>query len=254
MKIVIIGTGNVAHVFGKLFLTAGHTIGQVFGRNGLHAQQLAVELNTGYCSTWSEISEDADLYLLAVSDKALYELHQLHLPGKTVVHTAGSVPMDVLKPVSSSYGIIYPLQSLRKEMPVLTRIPLLVNSCNEETSHTVLSLARSVSADVTVTTDKQRLEYHVAAVFINNFTNHLYAVAEHFCEREGLDFSLLFPLAAETARRLETGSPSQALTGPAIRNDLVTINKHLELLDKYPLLKSLYSHLTDSIRQFHARL
>lgn len=252
MKIVIIGTGNVANVFGKLLAGAGHTIIQVFGRNPFHARELAEQLNSSYCSRWDDISNQADVYLTAVSDKALYDLDRLpDLQGKTVVHTAGSVSMEVLKPLSQNYGVIYPLQSLRKEMPVMTRIPLLVNAGNEATINIVLAIAHSMSSDVTVTTDIERLEYHVAAVFINNFTNHLYAVAESFCRNEGIQFSLLFPLAAETAKRLEVVSPALAVTGPAVRNDQVTIHKHLELLDKYPLLHDLYSHLTNSIRQMH---
>ena len=255
MNIVIIGTGNVATVFGKLLVAANHSILQVFGRNPFHAKQLADELNTGHCSNWSDINREADIYLVAVSDNALYDLNQqLALPGKIVIHTAGSVSMEVLQSVSPNFGIIYPLQSLRKEMPVLTRIPLLINASNQQTRETVLAIASSISAYVTFTTDIQRLEYHVAAVFINNFTNHLYVLAENFCLQEGIDFKLLWPLTEETAERIKLVSPAQVMTGPAVRNDLITIQKHQELLAEYPILQHLYSELTSSIRQLQKPL
>ncbi|MBE7170718.1 MAG: DUF2520 domain-containing protein [Williamsia sp.] len=248
MNIVIIGTGNVATVFGRLLAQAGHRILQVFGRNPDAAVALARELQASACSSWEEIAWGADLYLFALSDKAFHELRPLRLASGMVVHTAGSVPIDVLKSFSPNYGVLYPLQSLRKEMPVLTGVPLLVNAGNKETEEKLMELAGSISADARVTSDEARLQYHVAAVFVNNFTNHLYAVAENFCRQQGLDFSLLLPLALETTRRLSLVSPADVVTGPAVRNDQVTIQKHLELLHTYPPMQTLYNQLTDSIQ------
>jgi len=90
---------------------------------------------------------------------------------------------------------------------------------------------------------------HVAAVMVSNFTNHLYALAEDYCRKEGLDFKQLLPLIEETAIRLKDTSAKQAQTGPALRHDSETIHKHLELLKDHPQLKNIYVLLTESIQQ-----
>lgn len=252
MKIVIIGTGNVATVFGDGLKRAGHRILQVFGRTETAAKELAGRLDALPCSAWNKIDKQADLYLVAIADKALVHLHQeLVLTDQIVVHTAGSVTREVLRPISANYGVFYPLQTLKRGMPVSTQIPLLVDANNEITKNNLLKVAAGISGSVMVAGDEQRLKYHVAAVFVNNFTNHLYTLAESYCQREGISFPMLFPLAAETTQRLQTASPTQVATGPAVRNDHLTIEKHLELLSRYPPLQTLYADFTKSIRQWH---
>jgi predicted short-subunit dehydrogenase-like oxidoreductase (DUF2520 family) len=252
MKIVIIGTGNVATAFGKLLLKAGHGIIQVFGRNEARAVELARALGAAPCSSWNHMDRSADLYLLAIADKAVYEMDQ-HLElsaGQLIVHTAGSVPKEVLQKISARYGVLYPLQSLRKELEVITEIPLLADANTEEALTEILVLARQMSSNVTMANDEQRLKLHLAATIVNNFTNHLYAESEKFCLKENIPFQLLFPLVAETARRLEVVSPGRVLTGPAIRRDQVTIDKHLALLENQPSLKKLYLLFTESIQAY----
>lgn len=252
MEIVIIGTGNTATVIGKKLVTAGNDILQVFGRNSKNAEDLAVTLNSKPCNSWDHITRQADFYLVAIADKALYELeHHFHLRGGIVLHTAGSVSKGIFKNITSDYGVLYPLQSIRKEMPVLTEIPLLVDASNEQTLEKVLYLARQISGQVSLADDEKRLRLHLAAVCLNNFTNHLYQVAADFCQKEHVEFNLLLPLLLETAKRMELVSPDEALTGPAIRNDQVTINRHLDLLQSYPLFYRLYEQMTRSIREFN---
>lgn len=135
-------------------------------------------------------------------------------------------------------------------MPVLTQIPLLITGSNAVAYTQILQVARSISQEVVDATDEQRLKYHVAAVFINNFTNHLYNLVDSYCAQENIRFNALLPLAVETAERLQLVAPRDAVTGPAVRNDEVTIEKHLALLDKYPVLQTLYRELTYSIREW----
>ncbi len=252
MKVVIIGTGNVATVLGRIFKNAGFEILQVFGRNSQHAATLAEEMNSVPCNEWIDINKEADIYLVALADTALYELDQhLLLSKQLVLHTAGSVSKDVLKNISANYGVLYPMQSLRKEMEVLTEIPLLVEGNNEHTIQAVWDIACRISKNVSFVNEEARLKLHVAAIFINNFTNHLYAVTADFCKKEALNFNLLLPLAAETAKRIEWISPEKVITGPAIRKDEVTINKHLDLLKDYPFIQKIYQQMTESISEFY---
>jgi predicted short-subunit dehydrogenase-like oxidoreductase (DUF2520 family) len=250
MKIVIIGTGNVATVLGRKMKHTGHKILQVFGRS--HADELATELESQPCSSWNLLNADAELVLVAIADGALYELeNKLKYPGGIVAHTAGSVSREVLKKISGNYGVLYPLQSLRKEHPVLTSVPLLVDASNQGTLSVLLELAGTISTQVSVAEDEQRLKLHVAAVCVNNFVNHLYAVAADYCKQENLEFKLLEPLIRETAERIPGLPPRALMTGPAIRNDMVTVNRHLELLSRHPLFRKLYAEITDSIIEFN---
>lgn len=250
MKVVIVGSGNTATILGRKIKAAEHEILQVVGRNETAVHALAAELGCNANAEIKKIDHSADIYIVALADKALPQLHEwLQLDKKLVVHTAAAIPRDVLQQVSKNYGVLYPLQTLRKEQTALPEIPFLVDGNSADDLALVQDFAASLSEKVLVAGDELRLRMHVAAVFASNFVNHLYVLAEDFCKKEQLDFSLLLPLITETAGRLQNLSPNQSQTGPAIRNDHVTIDKHLEVLNAYPELKKMYEMLTASIQK-----
>jgi len=251
MDIVIIVSGNVAAVLGRKFTAAGHKIIQVISRNASAASELAYEWDTESANYMTLINQHADVYIIAVSDNALKELtDQLKLPGKIVAHTAGSVSKEILKNVSSHYGVFYPLQSLRKEIESLPDIPVFFEGNDEKATNTLQRLAQSVSFEqATPAGTEDRLKLHIAATVVNNFTNHLYVLAEKYCQKEGINFHQLMPLIEETVRRLKTISPANSMTGPAVRQDQETIQKHVELLKDHPQLQKIYKVITESIQQ-----
>jgi predicted short-subunit dehydrogenase-like oxidoreductase (DUF2520 family) len=247
MNIVIIGSGNVATVLGRKIKAAGHTVLQVVSRKAENAKILADELGCNYADL-TGISKTAALYIIAIADSALHNFHtKISLGNKLVAHTAGSVSKDVLQHISSSYGVLYPLQSLRMEMPVLPRIPLCIDANDNAAVLLLKEFAESISDTVTHCTDDERLKLHVGAVVVSNFTNHLYAQAQDFCEKEGVEFKKLLPLIEETAVRMQLVAPKDLQTGPAVRNDVFTLDRHLKALANHPKLKYLYIKLTDSI-------
>ncbi len=248
MKVVLIGSGNVATVLGRLIKSAGHEIVQVFSRSIIHAGILGKELQCNFIDKAANINKSADIYLFALSDDALFELEKhFHFGNKLTMHTTGSVSKNVLERVSNNYGVLYPLQSLRKELKSIPEIPLLIDANNAETLATITSFAKTISSEVRETTDAQRAKLHVSAVVVNNFTNHLFTLAANFCREEYVDFKLLLPLIQETAERIQNYSPNDMQTGPAIRNDTVTLDKHFKLLSNYPKLKYIYIKMTESI-------
>ena len=251
MDIVILGSGNVAAVLGRKFKAAGHTILQIVSRNASVASKLAYEWDTESTNYSSIINRNADVYIIAVSDDAIEEVvADLQLPRKVVAHTAASVSKEVLKNVSDHYGVFYPLQTLHKDDLALPDAPIFFDGSDEITRKKLEALANSISPKhVTRASDDARLKLHVAAVFVNNFPNHLYALAESYCKKEGIDFRELLPLLEETAARVRDNSPAKTQTGPAIRNDEETIQKHIELLNNYPHLKNIYQLMTKSIQQ-----
>lgn len=251
MNIVIIGSGNVAAVLGRKFTAAGHKIIQIYSRNASAASELAYEWDTESANYMTLINKHADVYIIAVSDNALEELvSKLKLPGKVVAHTAGSVSKEILKNITSHYGVFYPLQSLRKEIISLPDIPVFFEGSDTIATSTLQKLAQSISFEQPVAAGSEdRLKLHIAAVVVSNFTNHLYMLAERYCEVEGINFRQLLPLIEETVQRLKISSPAGTMTGPAMRNDQDTIQKHIELLKNHPQLQKIYQVLTESIQQ-----
>jgi len=252
MKIVLAGSGNVATVLGRMIHAAGHSILQVISRDEGHAKQLAGEWGSAYGDLHTQINKSADLCIIAVKDHAIDPVSRLiHAGTKPIVHTAGSVSKDVLRPASTNYGVIYPLQSLRKEVAPGQPVPLLVDGNTTETITFLQDFALSISEKVALAGDEERLKMHLAAVVVSNFTNHLYALAEGYCRKEKIDFKLLVPLIEETAQRVAVESPAAMQTGPAIRKDKLTIEKHLALLASDPAFRDIYLLLSNSISDLH---
>jgi predicted short-subunit dehydrogenase-like oxidoreductase (DUF2520 family) len=248
MQVVIIGSGNVATILGRLFIKQNHTVLQVMSRNAAHAETLANELGCAFADFNGKTNMDADLYIVCLVDHVLFDLNKsFNLGDKLIVHTAGSVSKDVLSNISSNYGVLYPFQSLRKENAVIPEMPILVDANTEEAIQKLEDFAKTLTTIVKRTSDEERVKLHVSGVVVSNFTNHLYTLAEDFCNKEGVDFSLLYPLIKETAQRVTQHSPQTMQTGPAIRNDVYTLDKHLKTLAAHPKLKYIYLKLTDSI-------
>jgi predicted short-subunit dehydrogenase-like oxidoreductase (DUF2520 family) len=248
MQVVIIGTGNAATVFGRLFRAKGHNVVQVYGRDILKAEALAEALKATPTTDLSGLSKNADVYLIAVADKAVAGIiAQLDVNDHLVLHTTASLSKHVLKEATKRYGVLYPLQTLRKQMSIDTPIPLLIDGNTEAVTKEIEQFASGLSSTVVRADDQQRVKLHVAAVFACNFTNYMYLQSASFCKKEGLDFSLLQPLIEETATRLREFHPSEVFTGPAVRGDMETINKHLSLLEAYADLHEIYQSLTDKI-------
>lgn len=247
MRVTLIGSGNIATVLGKKMMESGHTIVQVYSRNTDHAKTLADQLSA---EAVDEISDNADMYIVAVADDALQNISSWMKPvNGFVVHTAGSVSIDVLKDVSPNYGVLWPLQSIRKETGKTPVLPVLIDANNPWNKMKLKGFAQSFADSVAEANDEQRRKLHLAAVITNNFSNYIFSLTEKYCIDEGIDFNLMIPLLAETVSRMQDHSPSDLQTGPAIRNDASTIEKHRELLENYPDLLELYNFFTDRIKK-----
>lgn len=252
MKVVIIGTGNAATVLGRKIQRAGHEIIQVIGRNFEKANSLASKLNTDSAYNIRYINLWADIYIIAVLDSAIPSIvSQLKLKDKIVVHTAAAVSKNVLVASSENFGVLYPLQTLVGDMEAIPAIPVLIDANNENTKNTLKEFSSDWAYSIKIADDEDRLKLHVAAVVVSNFSNYLFAVAEKYCKQESLKFNMLYPLIEETVKRIEHQSPSTVQTGPAVRRDFETIEKHKELLHSFQKLNNLYNVLTNSIVAFY---
>ncbi len=252
-SIVLAGTGNVAFHLGHALHNAGHTISQIYGRNEKRSHELASLFKTSFTVNSEEISNDADVYILAVNDEAIDKV-KVFIPvdDSLVIHTSGSTNVESLTERFRNSGVLYPLQSLSKDVPVdFGSIPLLIEGSNDHSLKMIKNIADGISGRVENVSSDQRLRIHLAAVFACNFTNHFFTIAFELLEEKGLSPDLLKPLISETFRKIETNMPSRVQTGPAVRGDSVTIEKHLRELEGYFNYQNLYTFVSESILKKH---
>lgn len=245
ISIVILGTGNVSkHLYDAFSATDKVKILQVVGRT--EEKLIGYGKNTEISSDFLDIKE-ADVYLIAVSDTAIGEVSKkLSNKNGLVVHTSGTCTMDVLSP-NLRKGVFYPLQSFTKGKQIdFTEIPICLEATQEDDLIVLDSLAHIISDKVFHISSEQRKTIHLAAVFVNNFTNHLYQIGSEICAEKNIPFELLHPLIKETADKISTLNPHKAQTGPARRGDLMTIDEHLNLLSN-KTNKEIYALLSNSI-------
>ena len=255
MNIVLLGSGNVATHLGSALKSAGHKILQVYSRNIHHAEELAQKLQTLATDKLEELTSEAEVYIISVTDSAIDSVAKdFPFRDKLLVHTSGTTPLDVLKPASDNIGVFYPIQTFSKQKELdFKKVPISIEAINTETENTLFNLASSLSETVVKLNSQQREVLHLSAVFACNFSNHLYAVANNLLVENKLNFDLLRPLIAETASKSQFFSPQDVQTGPAVRNDQLTINKHLDFLDDKPHLKQLYDLLSQDIINLHQK-
>jgi predicted short-subunit dehydrogenase-like oxidoreductase (DUF2520 family) len=245
IRIVIIGAGNVGqHLISAFAKSDAIEVIQVFTRNPETIFPLSNSVKAVH--SYTEITE-ADLYIISVSDNAIAEVSRnLPFKNKLVVHTSGSVSMTNLD-AKNRKGVFYPLQTFSKSKEVnFSGIPMCMEAENQ-TDYQVLELvAKTISDIVFNINSEQRKALHVAAVFVNNFVNHLYQIGHDICIENNIPFEILNPLIKETANKVILLSPKEAQTGPAKRNDTQTINSHLSFLSD-ETQKEIYKTLTKSI-------
>jgi predicted short-subunit dehydrogenase-like oxidoreductase (DUF2520 family) len=247
--VTILGAGNVAQHLYKVFSASVEiTVNQWYNRHLEHLQMFKNDVDIV-----DDISllKEADIYIIAVSDDAVAEIsEQLPFSNKLIVHTSGSVNLHHLDK-KNRRGVFYPLQTFSKNAELnFNDVPICIEVEHKADYHELKDLAIAIGSPYHRVNSPQRAALHLAAVFVNNFTNQLYRVAHEITESEGVDFNILKPLIKETAKKVDTLSPFMAQTGPAKRNDKKTIKKHLATLDK-EIHKDIYKLLTKAIKETH---
>lgn len=253
MNIVCIGSGNVATHLAIALKAVGADIVQVWSRDIKNAEVLAALTKAEPISKWADLDLFADCYLIAVKDDAIAEIaaHLTEVRG-IVVHTSGATPLNALTGSGTGYGVLYPLQTFSKTKAVdLTRVPFCIEAESPQILDKISAIAHLLSPLVSQVSSAQRKILHLAAVFACNFSNHLYHLSAELLEKHQLKFDLLKPLILETAEKVQSALPGTVQTGPAVRNDQETINRHLDLLNGSPELQEIYATLSNSIKKTH---
>ncbi len=244
IKVIILGSGNVGSHLANVFLTNTKIdLIQVYARNIEKIQHVKNKVNI---TDSHEKLLDADIYIICISDNVISPFSKLiSSSDKLIVHTSGSIEMNALKG-STNIGVFYPLQTFSKKTAIdFKNIPICIESNNDSNLILLELLASCISDHVYFLNSEKRKKMHLSAVFVNNFVNHLYHIGNQICEENEVPFEILHPLIMETANKVQTLPPLNAQTGPAKRNDELTISKQLILLKNNEL--EIYLKLTKSI-------
>jgi predicted short-subunit dehydrogenase-like oxidoreductase (DUF2520 family) len=244
INLVLIGSGNLAVQLANAFIQSNKVnLIQRYSRKNTNATYFSDKIPV--TDKLSEIKE-ADIYLLAISDSAISEFSkQLPFKKGLVVHTSGSMPMKALL-CQANKGVFYPLQTFSKEQVLnFENIPIALETEKSEDYTLLENLANSLSKNIYPIDSQQRTQLHIAAVFANNFSNHMFKIAKDVCDMHDFSFEILKPIIFETTKKLETMSPMDAQTGPAKRNDQIVIENHLQQLTGEQ--KEIYRLISDSI-------
>lgn len=242
IRIVIVGNGAVAE-----------GLALEFGESG--AAESRVRLVQQWARKTHSVSElaPADLYILAVSDRAVPEV-SAELPfaqGAVVAHTAGCVAMEELSPKRVHRAVLYPLQSFTRGLRIadFRRTPFFIEGATPHALVTVRAAAEAISDSVTEMSSERRACLHLAGAFANNFSNAMLSLAEIIAADADENFDALRPIVAETfAKALAMPSPRMAQTGAAQRGDKTIQAKHLDILaETHPELTRLYEDVSDLI-------
>ncbi len=248
----MIGAGNVASHLGMALVGQGIRVVELYNRTPERGRDLAARLGAAYIGDISAVSRSADLYIFAVADNAIAPLAALlKLDDNLVVHTSGTMEMELLSQASGSFGVFYPLQTFSTSRSAGFRgIPVCLEANRVSGRLQLEELARKVTDNVYFIDSDQRKRLHVAAVFASNFTNFMNTVAEELLGSQGITFDLLKPLIAQTAENVKHGHPFHFQTGPAYRGDQQVLDKHRELLKDHPDYLEIYNVISRNIIKY----
>jgi predicted short-subunit dehydrogenase-like oxidoreductase (DUF2520 family) len=249
ISVVLLGAGNVATHLYKAFSKAENvSVVQWYNRTRSSISPYVTEVDI---TDKLEGLKEADLYILAVSDDSIAQLSQdLPFENRLIAHTSGSVAMHDLDK-KNEISVFYPLQTFSKDSDLdFTEVPICIEVYQKQNRQLLKDLAEAIGCKSHKISTEQRQSIHLAAVFLNNFTNQLYRIGHEICESNNLEFDIMKPLILETAKKIQNMSPYMAQTGPAKRNDKKTIKRHLKQIENEEH-KAIYELLTASIKKTH---
>lgn len=244
-NISIIGSGNVGAHIAVALKKNSYNIFQVYSREIEKARSLAKIVDAKHTNKIEEI-EKVDLIILAVPETAINKII-LNFKSQDIVHTSGSVDINIFKNKFTNYGVLYPLQTFNKGIEInILDTPILIEANNNKFEKKIKLIAEDISNNVTVVDSKKREIIHLAAVFACNFTNQMFVIADNILKKSDLQFSILLPLIKQTVKKIENNEPGKVHTGPAIRKDINTIKKHIKQIEDREI-KLIYKKISENI-------
>jgi len=251
ISVVVLGAGNVAtHLYKAFKKSEDVSVVQWYNRTRTSIAEYANEVEV--IDNLNDLKE-ADIYIIAISDDSIAQLSKnLPFKDRLIVHTSGSVSIHDMDR-KNRLGVFYPLQTFSKATDLdFNKVPICIEIKEKQNLKILKDLAKAIGCVSYKIYTEQRQTLHLAAVFVNNFTNQMYRIAHEIGDAENVDFNILKPLILETAKKVQHISPYMAQTGPAKRNDKKTIKRHLKQIESDEH-KKIYELLTNSIKKTHGQ-
>lgn len=225
------------------------------GNLGSHITLLFDSVNVKYqhwsfkkfVSQFDEIHSNMTLWLCIPDHVVLRSIPHLMSTSCQIVYCSGAIQLEELwKP---SVLVWYPLYSFNKNRTVdWKKIPVLTEAYSERSRDYLDQLNACLHLNTSECDSTTRLKLHLSAVFVNNFLNSLLMAVEEFMPSNKSEWIMhLLPIAEQTLERWKEDKAVCLQTGPAVRNDFVTMKKHQEVLNDFPLEQNVYKVLTDYI-------
>ena len=247
-KILLVGSGNVATHLAMNLKSINYNICQVFSRNIENAKDLARKVDADYTNKPKNIVE-SNLTIIAVNDDSIKDIIDF-LPDVPTVHTSGYTSINILKNNFTNYGVMYPLQSFKKNVELnFTNIPFLIEANTKEFENNLIELCSCFSKNTIQVNSLERKKIHLAAVFACNFSNHMLVIAKEIMEDDKINYELLIPLIQKTFTNLEE-DPKMKQTGPAVRKDINILENQINLIQNNEH-KKIYKLISNSIIKTH---
>ena len=248
-NIILVGSGNVATHLGIALQNCNYKIVQVYSRSIENAKKLAQKLNTNFTNDLTQL-KTVDLIIVSVNDDAISTVLS-KLKNTAIVHTSGSVGIDVFEPNFSDFGVFYPLQTFNTDIEfTISEIPFCIEGNSKAFEKQLVEIAKNLSSNVITMNSEQRKQLHIAAVFACNFSNQMFSIADDLLTEKDIDFKILLPLVKQTIAKLNTNKPKAVQTGPAKRKDIKIIQEHINLIQQEDI-KELYRKISNNIIKTH---
>ncbi len=249
-SVTIVGSGNVAEALARALGDGPFELRGVLARNEARGREVARIGRTAWTDDPARLAA-SDLCIVAVSDRAVAEAAAA-LPcgvAEAVVHTAGCVPLEALPACFGARGVLYPLQTFTRGHAVeLSEVPFFTEASDEAFALRLDAFARAAGGAVLRADSAQRRRIHLAGVFACNFVNAMYGAAGRVLRDADIPFDVLGPIIRETAAKAAaSGDPASVQTGPAVRGDRATQERHCELLADDPELTTIYKLISEQI-------
>jgi predicted short-subunit dehydrogenase-like oxidoreductase (DUF2520 family) len=258
-RVSIVGSGAVGSTLAVALVEKGYTIVSIINRSGRSALSLAREVHCMRVSASpADIPSDTEIIVFAVADDALGDViretgKRIRLHRLLALHTSGVHSLDVLQPLKSRGAIVgsmHPIQSFPKSKSLRERVKSLRGihfgvEGDAKGIEMIQGIVRTLGGQSILVPKGLKSLYHAACVFSSNYVVTLLNAARESVRPIGFENQwreMILPLFTTTVENAMKASPEQALTGPIARNDLATIELHLEALQRSaPQLVPLYA-------------
>jgi predicted short-subunit dehydrogenase-like oxidoreductase (DUF2520 family) len=258
MKIGIIGAGKVgiaiAHVLKrKRFEVAA--VADVTGEKALNMARQYLGDSVSYTDNNMEVIGTCDIVGITTQDGAIRKVAQEinekydRLEGKLIFHTSGSHPSSILKPLDEKGAIIgslHPLQTfpdIDSAIRVLPATYIFIEGA-DEAMKTLEHLGKKIGQAVVPIDGKNKVYYHLCAVFVCNLLCSLLYAGEEIMKKIDITLDPFFPIIDATLQNIKSKGPLMSLSGPIVRGDSETIDGHIDALKNMKLHKQIYKALS----------